>query len=211
MQANEKTRKRINKSRICAYVISACALIHAGCSRPYRAEPTGQIQLSHTDKAESMKLAEDVLSELHFPIDKADVESGLLTTRPLPGAQFFEFWRGDNVGAGNGLQANLHTIRRTVEVDVTQRADKVCVSCSVKVQQLSLPEREITNSAGVYDMFSSSTPVLQKIAMNPEQRKAATWIDLADDKALAAEILKRIERRTLHRTDNDKQMTGTKT
>jgi hypothetical protein len=183
----------------------------AGCSRPYKGELTDQIQLSNIDKAETMKLAEDVLSQLHFPIDKADAESGLLRSRPLSGAQFFEFWRGDNVGAGNGLQANLHTIRRTVELDVTQRADKIRVSCSVKVQQLSLPERKITSSAGMYSMFSSSTPSLQKLALNPEQRTAATWIDLDNDKPLAAEILRRIERRNRHRTNDSQQMTGTKT
>jgi hypothetical protein len=41
-------------------------------------------------------------------------------------------------------------------------------------------------------MFSESSPALQRIKLNPEQKADMAWIDLGKDRQLAAEILKRI-------------------
>jgi hypothetical protein len=207
MQKGRIVRKYISRAHLCAYVISICVLALAGCARKYQRQTTEQIRVPDIGKAETMELAEDVLAQLHFTIDKADADCGLIRTRPLPGAQFFEFWRGDNVGPDNTLQANLHTIRRTVELDITQQDSKICIGCNVKVQRLSLPEREITSSARAYDMFSRSSPYLQRLILNPEQAKAAMWTDLGTDTLLATEILKRIEERILRQTSHEPQMT----
>ena len=206
-----KIQQHVNTNFIWAYAIVAGVLILTGCARQYHSKATGQIQLSDIDKAETIAHAEDVLAQLHFQIDKLDVQNGLIRTRPLPGAQLFEIWRGDNVGADNHLQANLHTIRRTVELEITQHDEKICIDCHVRVQRLSLPEREVTSSARAYDMFSRSTPSLQRLIINPEQQKAMAWIDLDEDIPLANEILKRIEKRILHRTSNEHQISRNET
>lgn len=215
MQEFRKTSTKLSISHFCAYVIATCTLVLASCARQYSREATEQIYMSDSSatgigKAEIMQLAEDILAQLHFTIDKADVPSGLIRTRPLPGAQFFEFWRRDNVGVDNNLQANLHTIRRTVELDITQQGE-VCLGCTVRIQRLSLPEREITSSARAYDMFSRSSPSLQRLTLNPEQEKAMAWVDLGEDIPLATEILKRIQERILHRTSDETQETGNET
>jgi len=204
---NRKTRKHINKSYQWPYVIASFVFLLTGCGQPYRGETAEHIDVPDISLAETMELAEDVLAELHFSIDKTDVGGGLIRTRPLSGAQFFEFWRGDNVGRNNHLQANLHTIRRTVELDITEQGEKIRIGCSVKVQRLSLPEREITSSARAYDMFSRSSPSLQKFTLNPEQEKAMEWINLDEDIPLANEILKRIRERILDQRIKKQQMT----
>jgi hypothetical protein len=211
MKRIRKTRKHIITSHLWAYAIIPCTLILSGCARQHHRETTEQIHLPDIDKAEVMELTEDVLAQLHFSIDKVDVPSGMIRTRPLPGAQFFEFWRGDNVGADNSLEANLHTIRRTVQLDISQQGENVCIGCIVKVQRLSLPEREITSSARAYDMFSRSSPSLQRLALNPEQERAMAWIDLGEDMPLATEILRRIEKSILHPANNRQQLTGNQT
>ena len=204
---NRKNRARINKRHLWVYAMTISTFTLAGCSRQYHSEAADPIQTAGITKAGAMEFAEEVLAQLHFTIDKVDARSGLIRTRPLPGAQFFEFWRGDNVGPDNHLQANLHTIRRTVELNITQEGEKICVGCHVTIQRFSLPEREITSSARAYDMFSRSTPSLQRLALNPEQQKAMAWIDLDEDIPLANEILRRIEERILHQTSNDQQLT----
>ncbi|UCF17478.1 MAG: hypothetical protein JSW59_08445 [Phycisphaerales bacterium] len=84
-----------------------CALAVAGCGQPQQKVVVVPISVPDTGKAEIMEVAEDVLAEMHFVIEKADVQSGLVRTRPLPGAQFFEFWRSDNVGDENSLQVQF--------------------------------------------------------------------------------------------------------
>ncbi|MEA3226418.1 MAG: hypothetical protein U9Q07_10755, partial [Planctomycetota bacterium] len=135
---------------LCTYALAACALVLAGCAGQQQGTITGPISVPDVGKAATMEAAEDVLAEMHFAIDKTDVHSGLIRTRPLPGAQFFEFWRSDNVGGRNSLQANLHTIRRTVELDISQRGGQLQIDCDVQVQRLSLPERDVSSSGRVY-------------------------------------------------------------
>jgi hypothetical protein len=139
-----------------------------------------------------MKAAEEVLCRMHFNIDKADPDRGLIRTGPLPGAQFFEFWRSDNVGSLNSLQANLHSIRRTVELNVNRQGKELLIACHARVEQLSLPEHEVSSSARAYSMFSQSTAAMQNLKLHPEQEKRAAWLDLGRDGELETEILERI-------------------
>lgn len=204
---HREMQKNINTNNYWLYGITACVLMLAGCAQPTHEEVVEQINVTDISKAETIELVEDILAQLHFSIDKIDVQNGFIKTRPLSGAQLFEFWRGDNVGASNHLQANLHTIRRTVELDISEQEKKTHIFCKVKVQRLSLPEREVTSSARAYDMFSQSSPSIQRFALNPEQERSMAWIDLDDDIPLANEILKRIRNRILDIRINKQQIT----
>ena len=168
------------------------ALLLAGCAETQRYEAAEQICAENIDKLEAMQIAEEVLAKMHFTIEKADAESGFIRTRPLPGAQFFEFWRSDNVGAFNRAEANLHSIRRIVELDISHQDGTVSISCDVKVYRLSLPEHPVSSSARAYEMFSESSSSLQRIRLNPEQKEGMAWVNLGRDRQLEAEILKRI-------------------
>ena len=139
------------------------------------------------NKAEVIEITEDVLTRMHFEIDKIDSEAGYIKTRPLEGGQFFELWRSDNVGAQNWLMGNLHSVRRTAEINIDNYID-----CAVHIQRLSMPEQEITSSARAYAMFSRSSPGLQTLVLNPEQQQSMAWTDLGQDEELEREIVKRI-------------------
>ena len=167
----------------------------SGCAGTRQYETVEQIRIKNKDILDAMEAVEDVLTEMHFTIDKADTESGYIRTRPLPGGQFFEFWRCDNIGADSFLESNLHTIRRTVELEVIRPGEDLIIDCDVNVQRLSLPERDITSSARVYQMFSRSKESLQRLKLNPYQKRNMAWIDLGTDERLTTEILRRIEKR----------------
>ena len=173
--------------------ILICAML-AGCAKQQQREVVIEpLCVTGLDRVAVMKASEDVLSEMHFAIEKADANSGLIRTSPLSGAQFFEFWRSDNVGGFNSAESNLHSIRRTVELNITPQGEKLCLSCDVKVERLSLPERQ-TSSGRAYRMFSRSDSSVQKLTLNPQQKAGVAWVDLGQDRLLATEILKRIEK-----------------
>ncbi len=196
-----------------------CALMVAGCTQQTSTPPRVKVQDSDLlvgldqgiGTVDLMEVAEDVLVRMYFTIEKADVQSGLIRTRPLSGAQFFEFWRSDNVGADNTLAANLHTIRRTVTLDIGQQDEQLRIGCEVQAQRLSLPERQVSSSARVYRMFSLSSSSLQRLKLNPEQKKEMAWIDLGRDSRLETEILKRIEARIIQQMRHELQMTENET
>ena len=174
------------------HALIVCALILMGCAQPQHQEVVEQICLSDMDKQQAMQAAEDVLGRMNFTIDKSDAEQGVIRTKPLSAAQSFEFWRSHNVGSFNTTEANLHSIRRTAELGISRQGGQLCISCNVKVQRLSLPERDITSSGRAYEMFSRSEPSIQILQLHPEQKKDMAWIDLDSDRQLATEILKRI-------------------
>jgi hypothetical protein len=174
-----------------------------GCAHQQRLKAiTGSAYMPHIGTNEAMKVAEDVLAEMHFEIDKADVSIGYIRTRPLPAAQLFEFWRSDNIGSENTLLANLHTIRRTVELNVNHHQGQLEIDCDVRVQRLSLPERETFSTARAYGMYTRSSPTLQKLRFDASQLRDIEWIDLEEDEKLAAEIMKRITERIARKVSN---------
>jgi hypothetical protein len=191
----------------CCTALMTCAFAVAGCGQPQQKVVVVPISVPDVSKAQAMEVSEDVLAEMHFVIEKADVPSGLVRTRPLPGAQFFELWRSDNVGDENSLLANLHTIRRTVELAISQHGDQLQIDCDVRVQRLSLPERDVSSSARVYAMFTRSSPSRPGMSFDVEQREDMAWIDLEKDTALAARILKRIEKRLASRASGEPAVT----
>jgi len=175
-------------------------LLLAGCAEQQQYGAVKPICVDNIDKLQAMEVAEDILVKIHFTIEKADPENGFIRTRPLPGAQFFEFWRSDNVGADNWLESNLHSIRRVVELTMSeqeeeppQSGNRLCINCEVQKYRLSMPEHHVSSSARAYKMFSESNSALQNLRLNPEQKAGMAWIDLGKDSQLAAEILKRIE------------------
>jgi len=176
-------------------VASAALLLLAGCSEEQKINAVERICVPAADKAVAMKLAEDVLGQMHFGIAKSDVEQGYIRTRPLQGAQFFEFWRNDNVGAFNSSEANLHSIRRIVELDFSRQSGQLCVNCSVKTQRLSIPEHQISGGSRANRIFSSSGSSTLKFGIYPEQKKAMSWIDLGTDPRFETHILARLEKR----------------
>jgi hypothetical protein len=176
---------------------TVCVVLWAlgGCTEQQQFETVEQICVGDLDKASAMRMAEDTLGEMHFSIEKSDSEQGLIRTRTLAGAQFFEFWRKDTVGAFNQAEANLHSVRRIVELDVSQKEGQLCIGCNVNVQRLNLPERLLRGRGRSYEMFSVSSPRLQTLKLDAEQRGLMTWVDLGRDGPLETEILKRIEKK----------------
>lgn len=174
--------------------LSFLATFLAGCGTE-PTEPAQPICLSDGQTETIMAEAEDVLGRMHFAIDKADIQNGYIRTQPLTGAQAFEFWRTDNVGKFNTAEANLHTVRRIVEIEISSEQGKVCTNCVVTVERMSLPERETPSASRTSALFTRSSPSLQRLELNPSQQKDMTWIELGRDWRLEAEILNRLNAR----------------
>lgn len=181
------------KTNLHSFALILCALFVAGCAEPYKGETVKQICPAGIDKQQAMQIAEDVLGKLHFSIAKSDANLGIIRTRPLAGAQFFEFWRRDNVGSFSSAEANLHSIRRIAELNINQQDTNLCISCNVNTQRLHLPEQELRSRARAYNMFSQSSRTKQTLTLRTGQKKGMAWVDLGNDIKLATVILKRIE------------------
>ena len=172
----------------------AMAAVLAGCSSQQVAAP-GPLSVAGANKTRVMSVAEDVLTRMRFTVEKADTEKGYIRTRPLRGGQLFEFWRKDNASAAQLAEANLHSIQRTVELNITESDAGVQVKCDVGVRRLSLPENDHVSRSRAARMFTASSTSLQRLTVNPEQARQMEWIELGPDPALETRILQMIQRR----------------
>ena len=171
------------------------ALLFVGCSVQQRAGGAVKpICLAGLERSAAIEAVEEVLGRLHFTVAKADYESGVIVTRPLPGAEFFEFWRSDSAGRFNKAEASLHTIRRTVEVSMEERGGQLCIGSDVKVERLNLPSEEITSFSQMPYAFAAGSGSRQNLELSDEQMAEASWVDLGSDNELAEVIIRRIEK-----------------
>jgi hypothetical protein len=171
------------------FVFCAGLVFLAGCAETQQYKTTERVCVPNLEKARAMEAAEKVLGEMGFAVAKADAERGFLRTRPLRGAQFFEFWRKDNVGAFNTAEANLHSIQRIVELDISAEQGQLCIGCVVRTQRLNLPERQVHSRAQTYEISSTGSPSKQELKYGSGQMG---WVDLGKDAKLATKILRRI-------------------
>jgi len=181
----------MNKSGLQKLFVCVLLFWLTGCAENKYTETMDKVCVSAKTKTDAMAAAERVLGEMHFAIEKLDVETGCIRTLPLSGAQSFEFWRADNVGSFNRAEADLHSIQRIVELNITEQAGQLCTNCKATTLKLSSPQNQATASQG-HAIMSPDQKSLQKLG--PEQKSNITWIDLGRDNQLETEILKRIEK-----------------
>jgi hypothetical protein len=186
----------MDRFKVLSFTVLASLAFLSGCGAEYSGKKVEQIRISDGGKAEAMVAAEMVLGKMGFAILKSDFESGYITTRPLRTGQFFEFWRSDAVGSFNSAESNLHCIRRTVEIKITEEAEQLYVSCDVAVERLSLSEAPLEKRSEAYDKFPQREHSgLEWIARDLRENRGAEWIELGEDTELVTVILKQIEER----------------
>ena len=97
--------------------------------------------------------SEDVARDFLFRLDRQDYRAGLLTTRPMVSAQWFEPWRRDVRTAADRNESSLATIRRTIRFEFNQQGDGAYrVTPKVLVERQALAEQRITSSV-VYQQY----------------------------------------------------------
>ncbi len=126
-----------------------------GCSAP--GGPPAPATTSHEFNA-VWDASLEVLRENRFEIDRQDRRSGTITTFPLLGRQWFEFWRTDAFDRRNVAESTLHTLYRQVTVtirpveksgeDRTYAAD-----VAVRTSRSALPNVRVTNTSEAYELF----------------------------------------------------------
>lgn len=181
------------KSKFGKPLIYMATLLLAGCAGNGYVTTTDKICSPAANKTAAMNTAEKVLAEMHFSIEKFDVNAGYIKTEPLSGAQTLELWRCDSVGSFNHSEADLQTIRRTIELNVVDgnTPGQICINCTAITERLSMPQ-DLTASGQSQVVMSGRQRSVRKLG---EKKADLTWINLGRDRQLETEILKRIEKK----------------
>lgn len=185
---------RKNLFRIFAVVL---CVSFGGCASQQLAQSTDPVCLPDTTTDEAMNAAQTILENMYFEIEKYDPDELYIRTRPLSGAQFFEFWRRDNASGFAAGQANLHSIRRVVELTFSAQGTATCIQCRVQVWRLSIPERPIEGAGRMRHLYTEGNTGDQTLQVDRSHIGRIEWLDAGPDRELERRILKQIQQETL--------------
>lgn len=93
---------------------------------PVRATPDywwdrpSPVNFEVADFDRAFEACQSVMRARFFDVDRIDARLGVITSRPVTGAQFFEPWRRDNSSLGDVTRSSIATYRRTVRFDITR-------------------------------------------------------------------------------------------
>ncbi len=93
------------------------------------------------------KAAQTVASDYHWAIDRTDYRAGVVTTRPVICAQFFEPWRRDIQTIDDSMKASAATYRRSVRFEISRQRDgSYELTPKVLVEREVITEKRISNA-----------------------------------------------------------------
>ena len=133
-----------------------------------------------------------VLNKSGFALDRQDYRLGVLSTQPLPGAQFIEFWKPQQVNFTDAMENTINNQRRTVRLTISKvpgKADFYEIGMQVLVERRSNPTEVIGGPLFVEGSgFGRNAITLQSDYAQP-RGAAAVWVPIGHDPDLERKLI----------------------
>lgn len=181
----------------------SASVFAVGCQAPPKPNgPTERIvRVSDRDGFIDSMLT--VLREHDFQPREVERDAGLALAGPSTSGQWFEFWRNDVRDGYQLFEASIHTIRRSVTVnlvpvsdddtgamaDQTSQADRYRLTVRVDKERYSAPERQVTTASGALGIYSERLPT--KEGLRGARSRGEHWVPLGRDVLLERYLLER--------------------
>lgn len=144
----------------------------------------------------------DVLTQYEFRVDRQDRYQGIISTYPVTGKSWFEFWRKDGATAYDTCESSIQTIYRSAVVHVIRVADsdEYNVQVEVKVARSDRPNMQISNTSEAMGLFRAAEGGrLNKYLLAYGEGMDLTPVPLPNDANLAGKIKAEIDKRMAQR------------
>ena len=134
------------------------ASLVTGCVRYTEPVLTEQAPAPETQRRALWEASRDVLRRYGFTLDRQDFRAGVLTTHPMVGKHFFEFWRKDAVSPYDLAESTIQKIYRqvTVRLEPTEAgagAETYKPLVKVVVSRSDRDRPEVTSTSEAFDLF----------------------------------------------------------
>ncbi len=189
------------KAETAVWAVVWGAVLLGGCSALRTSAPTPATGSDEFNAVWDASL--EVLREGKFTVDRTDRREGTITTLPLLGRHWFEFWRSDARKGVDVVEGTLQTVHRQVTVKVRRgeppaEGAAYLASVAVRTTRSALPNVRVTNTSEAYEMFLTPTR-LQRTTALPERESPrepeAKPVPLGRDKRLEGLLERRIKDR----------------
>ncbi len=125
-----------------------------GCARHTEPiVPAEQMRVGEPEFAVVWEATTDVLRRYNFKLDRQDRRAGIITTEPLLGRHWFEFWRKDAVTSHSVAEGTAQTIYRTVTVEIARSDGQYEPVVRVELTRSDRPEPQVTSTSEAFGLF----------------------------------------------------------
>ncbi len=175
--------------RIGALVVLAGAML-GGCTltggKAVPIQPTADAKFNTVWDASA-----EVLRDYRFRIDRQDRRAGVMTTYPMLGRHWFEFWRPDAVSRVDLIEGTLQTLYRRAKVVISRiggEGSGYVATVAVTVYRSDRRVRPLTTAGQVFERYTGA---------DEEEESASglggpVLVDLGRDEKLQRVLLTRI-------------------
>ena len=128
-----------------------------GCA--YHAAPVGpgvQMTADQKNYEAVWQASKQALRKYCFEIDSEDRRAGLITTRPVTGKHFGEFWRKDAATNADLAEGTVQTIYRQARVTIEPVDPKKTdfrAAVEVRTSRSNRQEMQVSSVSDAYDLF----------------------------------------------------------
>lgn len=168
-----------------------------GCEVKYtqpQAQPKS-LSAAEEDFEAVWQAARTTLRRHHFELDRQDRRAGVITTVPMTGMHFFEFWREDAARPADYAESTVQTIYRTAQVTVrpTQpQAETYQANVQVFLSRSSRGTPQVTSTSEAYSLFSMGRDRRARRrfleASDWARHREGGLVDLGNDRSLEAKL-----------------------
>lgn len=190
-----------------------------GCRAPAPAGGPTQMKVWIDDRGAFLEDAVFTLRREFFKPTAVDRGNGVIITEPEVSRQWFEFWRKDPVDRYQTAESSLHTIRRTVRVEVEptgpvtprsglaldtpkamsfakDQADEYRLQVTVDKTRYAAPARQVTTTSGALGIYSERLPTTEGIRQS--RAESEQWVPLGRDALLEDYLIKKLIAKSNH-------------
>jgi hypothetical protein len=174
------------------WLVVLVAPMLVGCARHEVMRYDNPLAFSSADAPTVQQVTRSVLQNLRFVIEVPPANENQITTEPITGASWFEFWREDTIGVFQHVESSLHTVRRRVSVTVAPgEHGGASVAIKVTKERMSAPDigpNTIAQTFSIYDLEHSELARFDET--DPQYFQ---WVEMGRDDRLEQRILERIQ------------------
>ncbi|HUT01266.1 MAG TPA: hypothetical protein VM031_02330 [Phycisphaerae bacterium] len=179
---------------LCAASLSVGCL--PGCKVHYTQPTTQPRALSGAEKdfQAVWQASRETLGKYHFELDREDRRAGVITTEPLTGMHFFEFWRHDAARPADFGESTIQTIYRTAKVTVgpvKPGAKTYKAQVDVLLRRSDKGTPHVSSASEAFGLFTSRHRVRRRAPLlEPDRarRRKADYVELGHDRSLEARL-----------------------
>lgn len=127
-----------------------------------------------------------------FDLENVDRRAGIIETAPRTSSQWYEFWARDVVTWQGRAESSLHTLRRSVRLQMQADPGNNCqLSCQAMVDREVVAPAVVSGSARANSIFAGAAGRMPTLK-SPGDQQPSQWVSLGRDSDLEQDILQSI-------------------